>query len=324
MRIAVLDDYQDAVRHLHCFEKLDGHDVAVHNDHATSVGMLAERLEGVEALVLIRERTRITSELLDRLPDLRLISQRGSTPNIDIEACTSHGVIVSSEVTRGLPSYSTAELTWALVLASQRNLIAEVQALRGGTWQVSLGRSVRGKTLGIFGLGRIGTATSEYGVAFGMRPLVWGRTNSLERARSLGLETAANQRDLFERSDVLLLHVALNEETRGIVTRDDLDAMSPESLLVNTSRAGLIEPGALLAALTAGRPGRAAVDVFDEEPIGVDEPLLLLDNVICTPHLGYVEAEGYERAFGVMFDQVLAFVSGTPINIVNPAAVRTS
>ncbi|HYU34113.1 MAG TPA: D-2-hydroxyacid dehydrogenase family protein [Thermoanaerobaculia bacterium] len=318
MHVIIPDDYQDAVRGLDCFAKLadHGHRVTVFNDTVKDLDALAGRLRPAEALVLIRERTRITAALLDRLPHLKLISQTGKgVAHIDLAACTRHGVAVAAGT--GSP-YATAELTWGLVLAAMRHIPQEAARLRAGQWQTTLGTGLRGRTLGIWGYGKIGTLVAGYGRAFGMNVLVWGREGSLSRASADDYSVAAGKEVLLERSDVLSLHLKLTAETRGIVTAADLGRMKPEALLVNTSRAELIAPGALEAALRAGRPGCAAVDVYEEEPIlGAKHPLLALDNAVCTPHLGYVERDSYELYFDQAFDHVLAFAHGTPINVVN-------
>jgi D-3-phosphoglycerate dehydrogenase len=321
MKIAILDDYFDTLRTLDCFRRLDGHDVTVWNDHVQETAELAERLRDTDALVLIRERTQIRGELLERLPSLRLISQRSVYPHIDVEACTRLGIVVSSNMHSKTPSYAAAELTWALVLAAMRQVPQQMASMRAGRWQMGVGRSLRGKTLGIFGYGRIGNVVAGYGRAFGMRVVVWGRAGSLERARADGYETAPDQVAFFSESDVVSLHLRLGDSTRGIVTREDLARMKPDALLVNTSRAGLIEPGALLAALRAGRPGMAALDVFEHEPLtDAGDPLLAMPNVVCTPHIGYVTRDEWELQFADVFDQVNAFAAGRPINVVNPGA----
>jgi D-3-phosphoglycerate dehydrogenase len=323
MNITLLTDYQDAVRRLKCFGKLAGHNVKIWNDHVTDTDALAERLKDTEALVLIRERTPIRAPLIERLGKLKLISQRSVYPHIDVDACTRKGIVVSSEMSPGQPSYATAELTWGLMIAALRHLPQEIAALKAGRWQSTIGTTLRGRTLGVFGYGRIGGVMAGYGKAFGMKVLAWGREKSLERARADGHETAAGKEDLFARSDVLTVHLRMIEETRGIVTRADLDRMKPDALFVNTSRADLIEPGALAAALKAGRPGMAAVDVYEEEPVvGGKHPLLALPNALCTPHLGYVDRDGYEAAFSSIFDQILAYAAGKPINVVNPDVLK--
>lgn len=323
VNITILDDYQNAVRSLRCFDMLAGHRVTIWNDHTKDTDILAERLGDAEALVLIRERTPIRAELIERLPRLRLISQRSVYPHIDVDACTRSGVIVSSNMGEGKPSYATAELTWGLILAAMRKIPQEMAAMRTGRWQSTMGLGLRGRTLGIFGYGRIGAVVAGYGKAFGMKVLAWGREASIARARTDGCEVAENQAGLFEKSDVLTLHIRLIDATRGIVTAGDLARMKPDALIVNTSRAGLIEPGALEAALRAGRPGMAAVDVYEEEPLhGGRHPLLALDNVVCTPHLGYVERGAYEQQFGDIFEQILAYHAGRPIHVVNPSALK--
>lgn len=324
MKIAVLDDYHDTVRTLSCFKKLAGHDVTVWNDHAQDTGALVERLKDTEALVLIRERTRIREALLERLPKLKLISQRSVYPHIDIDACTRQGVIVSSSQHPGTPSYATAELTWGLILSAYRQIPAQMASLKAGNWQIGVGTTLRNKTLGIFGYGRIGAAVAAYGKAFGMNVVVWARPNSMLRAKAEGHLVAPSKIAFFERCDVLSLHMRLVEATRNIVTADDLRRMKPTALLVNTSRAQLIERGALAEALRAGRPGMAAVDVYEEEPLrDTTHPLLNMPNVICTPHLGYVTRDEYEIQFADIFDQIVAYAAGSPINVVNPDVIKS-
>jgi len=319
VKVTILDDYFDTLRTLACYRKLDGHDVTIWTDHVQDVDALADRLKDTEALVLIRERTKITSELLARLPRLRLISQRSVFPHIDIAACNRYGVTVSSNLHADSPSYATAELTWGLVLAAARKIPQQMASLRAGHWQLGVGRTLRGRTLGIFGYGRIGRTVAGYGDAFGLDVLVWAGAASRARAATDGRTVAADQRSFFAAADVVSLHLRLVDTTRGIVTAADLAAMKPDAILVNTSRAGLIAPGALVEALRAGRPGTAAVDVFDQEPLrDPRDPLLTLDNVIATPHLGYVTVEEYELQFSDIFDQIVAYAAGTPINVVNP------
>lgn len=307
MKIVIPDDYQDAVRHLSAFGRLADHQVTIHHDTVTELDQRVERFKDAEALVLIRERTRITRALLERLPKLRVISQTGGgVAHIDLEACRQHGVTVLAG--RGSPT-AAAELTWALVLAAMRHIPEEVANLKAGRWQRTLGTALEGRTLGIFGYGKIGARVARYGQAFDMKVVVWGREGSRERARQAGLAVADSQRQLFAQSDVLSLHLRLNEATHGIVSASDLAAMGPNALLVNTSRAPLVEAGALEAALRAGRPGMAAVDVFEQEPV-VDHPLLALPNVVATPHLGYVEKDSYEHYFGDAFDNLNRFFTG--------------
>jgi D-3-phosphoglycerate dehydrogenase len=323
VKISILDDYFDTLRTLDCFAKLKGHDVTIHNDHVQDVCALAERLKDTEALVLIRERTQIREPLLDRLPNLKLISQRSVYPHIDIEACTRLGIIVSSSQHADTPSYAAAELTWGLVLAAMRQIPQQMAALKSGNWQIGVGHTLRGKTLGIYGYGRIGSVVAGYGKAFGMKVLVWAREGTLAQARADGYATAASKREFFEQCDVLSLHMRLVEATRGIVTADDLARMKPTALLVNTSRAPLIAPGALVEALRAGRPGMAAVDVYDKEPLrDVNDPLLTMDNVVCTPHIGYVTRDEYELQFTDIFDQIVDYAAGKPSNVVNPDVLK--
>jgi D-3-phosphoglycerate dehydrogenase len=319
MKVAILDDWFDTLRTLACFEKLAGHDVTVFNDHIQDTDALADRLRGFDALVLIRERTEIRTPLLERLPRLRLISQRSVYPHIDIDTCTRLGIVVCSDMHAGSPSYAAAELTWALVLASMRQIPRQVASVRSGNWQAGVGRSLTGKTLGIYGYGRIGKVVAGYGTAFGMNVLVWARPDSLARSHADGLAVAANKDDFFRACNVLSLHLRLVPATRGIVTAADLQQMQPTSLLVNTSRAGLIQPGALVTALQAGRPGSAAIDVFDHEPLhDPTDPLLNMENVICTPHIGYVTREEWDVQFFDIYDQINAYQAGAPINVVNP------
>lgn len=303
MKIVIPDDYQDAVRRLDCFAKLAAHDVTIYNDTVTGTAALAERFREADALVLIRERTAIDDVLLAQLPRLKLIAQTGrGTAHIDMKACERRGIEVA--VGTGSP-IAPAELTWALVMAAMRFLPQEVASLRAGHWQSHLGRALRGRTLGVYGYGKIGTLVAGYGRAFGMKVAVFGREGSLARATADGYATTSRE-ELFATSDVLSLHLRLTDETEGIVTRADLARMKPDALLVNTSRAELIEPDALVEALRAGRPGFAAVDVYESEP-WTTHPLLALDNVICTPHLGYVERDSYELYFGQAFDAINAW-----------------
>ncbi|HEX7829596.1 MAG TPA: D-2-hydroxyacid dehydrogenase family protein [Thermoanaerobaculia bacterium] len=302
MKIVIPDDYQDAVRHLDAFAKLAGHDVTIYNDTVTDLDALTERFKDADALVLIRERTQITDALLERLPNLKVIAQTGrGTTHIDMDACARRGVRVTTG--SGSP-IAPAELTWALVMSAMRHIPDELHSLRNGRWQSTpLGRVLRGRTLGIWGYGKIGSLVAGYGRAFAMRVLVFGREGSLARATSDGFEVAASREQLFEQSDVLSLHLKLSKETKGLVTRDDLARMKRDALIVNTSRAELIESGALLDALRAGRPGFAAIDVYENEP-ATHDPLVTLPNVTATPHLGYVEKNSYELYFGEAFDSL--------------------
>ena len=319
MKIAILDDYFDTLRTLPCFAKLAEHEVAVWNDHLQDIDRLAERLADTEALVLFRERTQIRTPLLERLPRLRLISQRSVYPHIDVETCTRLGIVVSSFQHPDTPSFAAAELTWGLVLAASRRIPQQMAALQAGKWQMGVGTTLRGKTLGIYGYGRIGATVAGYGQAFGMRVIVWAREATRARALDDGLEVAASKEAFFADCDVLSLHMRLVEATHVIVAADDLARMKPSAILVNTSRAPLIAPGALLRALQAGRPGMAAVDVYEKEPVlDPRDPLLTLPNIVCTPHIGYVSRDEYEIQFADIFDQVVAYAVGTPTNVVNP------
>jgi len=319
VKVSVLDDYFDTIRTLDCFAKLKSHDVTIWNDHVQDVDKLAGRLQDTEALVLIRERTQIRTPLLERLPKLKLISQRSVYPHIDIGTCTKLGIVVSSGQHADTPSYATAELTWGLVLASSRMIPQQVASLKAGNWEFGVGSTVRGKTLGIYGYGRIGAVVAGYARAFGMKVMVWAREPAMAKARAEGYETAASKAAFFEQCDFISLHMRLVDATRGIVTAGDLARMKPTATLVNTSRAGLIEPDALVNALRAGRPGFAAVDVFEKEPLrDLSDPLLNMDNVIATPHIGYVSRDEYEIQFTDIFDQIVSFAAGTPVNVVNP------
>jgi D-3-phosphoglycerate dehydrogenase len=323
MNITILDDYFDTLRTLPCFRKLDGHHVTIWTDHVQDVAALAGRLRDTEVLVLIRERTEVRAPLLERLDKLRLISQRSVYPHIDIDACTRRGVIVSSDQHAGTPSYAAAELTWGLMLAAMRQIPGQMRSLQEGRWQIGVGHTLRGKTLGIHGFGRIGATVAGYGRAFGMNVVVWAREASRQRARTDGYVVASSREAFYEQSDVVSLHMRLVPATRGIVTAADLQRMKLSALLVNTSRAGLIEPGALVAALQSGRPGMAAVDVYETEPLrDPRDPLLALPNVVCTPHIGYVTRDEYELQFSDVFDQILAYGQGHPINVVNPAVLE--
>jgi len=326
VNIHVLDDWQDTVRTLAAFARVRGHDVTVWNDHTKDVDELARRLKDAEAVTLLRERTPMRADLIERLDRLRIISQVSVYPHVDVEACTRRGIVLCSLTAGGGPSYATAELTWGLVLAAIRRIPQEMAALKAGRWQAyPIGSGLRGKTLGVYGYGRIGAVVAGYGRAFGMHVLAWGGEGSLARARGDGYTVAASKEALFEQSDVLSLHVRLYPATRGMVTAADLARMKPGALFVNTSRAGLVEPGALPAALRAGRPGLAAVDVYEDEPVlGGRHPLLAMDNVVCAPHLGYVERDGLERMFSTIFDQILAYQAAAPINVVNPEALMTA
>ena len=332
MNIIILDDYQDAVRKLQCAALLEPFNAKVFTNTVKGIGQLSVRLRDADVLVLIRERTHFPRALLEKLPRLKLIAQTGRVgPHIDVEACTRLGIAVAEG--RGSP-VAPAELTWALIMASMRRLPQYIGNLKHGAWQQSglksasmppnfgLGMVLQGHTLGIWGYGRVGRLVAGFGRAFGMKVQVWGSEASLEHARADGLETAADRDALFATSDVLTLHLRLDEGTRGIVTLDALSRMKPTALIVNTSRAELIEENALVAALNRGRPGMAAVDVFEHEPILQGHPLLRLENAVCTPHIGYVEQESYERYFGAAFENVVNFIRNTPTHLVNPEALK--
>ncbi len=324
MEIAILDDYHDTLRTLACYGKLQGHQVTIWNDHLQDTDALAARLKDTEVLVLIRERTKIGAPLLERLPRLRLISQRSVYPHIDIAACTRLGVIVSSNMHAGTPSYATAELTWGLVIAAMRHIPQQMASLKAGTWQTGVGHTLRGKTLGVYSYGRIGAVVAGYAKAFGMKVLVWAREATLAKARADGYASASSREEFFAQCDVISLHMRLVDATRGIVKAGDLARMKPTALLVNTSCAGLVEPGALVRALKAGRPGMAAVDLFEAEPLrDARDPLLALDNVVATPHIGYVSRDEYEIQFSDIFDQIVAYAGGKPANVVNPDAIAS-
>ncbi len=332
MNITILDDYQDAVRKLPCAAKLDGYNAKVFTNTVKGIGQLSIRLRDAEVLVLIRERSQFPRQLLEKLPKLRLIAQTGRVgAHIDLETCTRLGIAVAEGVGSAVPP---AELTWALIMASMRRLPHYIASLKHGAWQQSglrsasmppnfgLGMVLRGKTLGIWGYGRIGQLVAGYGRAFGMNVVVWGSEASRLRAVSEGCTAAESREAFFASSDVLSLHLRLVPSTRGIVTHDDLQRMKSSALFVNTSRAELIAEGALVSALNRGRPGMAAVDVYESEPIMQGTPLLRLENAVCTPHLGYVELQNYETYFAQAFDNVIAFVKGEPTNIINPEALR--
>jgi D-3-phosphoglycerate dehydrogenase / 2-oxoglutarate reductase len=331
IKIAILDDYQDAVRKLDCFSLLADHEVKVFNNTVRGLGQLASRLSEVEALVLIRERTRISSQLLDKLPRLRMISQTGKAGgHIELDACTERGIAVLEGT--GSP-IAPAELTWALIMAAQRRIPQYVANLKQGAWQQSglktsalppnfgLGQVLRGQTLGIWGYGKIGQLLAGYGKAFGMKVVIWGRERSQAAARANGVDVAESREALFEQSDVLSLHLRLTDDTRGIVTAADLMRMKPTALFVNTSRAELLEENALLNALHHNRPGMVAIDVFESEPILQGYSLLRMENVICTPHIGYVERESYELYFTAAFKNILAFDAGDTSSVANPEAL---
>ncbi|MGD9832571.1 MAG: D-2-hydroxyacid dehydrogenase family protein [Piscinibacter sp.] len=332
MNIIILDDYQDAVRKLPCAAMLEPLNAKVFTNTVKGIGQLSVRLKDADVLVLIRERTHFPRLLLEKLPKLKLISQTGRVgSHIDLEACTRLGIAVAEGT--GSP-VAPAELTWALIMAAMRRLPQYIGNLKHGAWQQSglkaasmppnfaIGMVLRGRTLGIWGYGKIGQMVAGYGRAFGMTVQIWGSESARERAEADGHLAARSCEEFFESSDVLSLHLRLAEATRGIVKLDALTRMKPTALLVNTSRAELIEEGALVSALNRGRPGMAAVDVFESEPILQGHPLLRLENAVCTPHIGYVEQDSYEMYFRAAFENVVNFVNKNPTNIVNPEALR--
>jgi D-3-phosphoglycerate dehydrogenase / 2-oxoglutarate reductase len=332
MNIVILDDYQDAVRKLACAAKLEAYQAKVYTNTVKGLGQLSVRLKDADVIVLNRERTHLPRAVIEKLPKLKLVAQTGRVgPHLDVNACTERGIVVAEGT--GSP-VAPAELAWALIMASVRRLPQYIGNLKHGAWQQSglksnampvnfgLGTTLQGRTLGIWGYGRIGQLVAGYGKAFGMRVLIWGRAPSRERAVLDGYEVTSTRDELFETSDVLSLHLRLNEDTEGIVSLDDLSRMKPTALLVNISRAELIQHDALLSALNRGRPGMAAVDVYESEPILQGHALLRLENCICTPHIGYVELDSYEMYFGAAFDNVVNFIKGRPTNIVNPGALQ--
>lgn len=332
MNIVILDDYQDVVRKLDCAAKLDAFPAKVYTNTVKGIGQLSVRLKDADVIVLIRERTPLNRQLIDKLPRLKLISQTGHAgPHIDVDACTERGITVAQGT--GSP-YAPAELTWALIMAAARRLPQYIGNLKHGAWQqsglksasmpvnFSMGTVLRGKTLGIWGYGKIGQLVAAYAKAFGMQVLVWGSEASRARAAQDGFIPATNRNAFFEECDVLSLHLRLSDATRSIVKLEDLSRMKQTALIVNTSRSELIETDALISALNRGRPGLAAIDVFENEPILQGHALLRLENCICTPHIGYVEKDNYELYFGAAFDNVVNFIKGTPTNIVNPGALQ--
>lgn len=322
MKIAVIDDYQDAFRKLECYARLKEHEVAVFTDTEKDPVKLAARLKDADIVLLTQQRSRFPRAVLERLPKLKLISQTGrNIAHIDVAACTERGVLVSG-AGGGNPN-PTAELTWGLILSALRSIPYEVQRLKEGHWQTTVGDGLKGKTLGVYAYGKIGSVVAKVGRAFDMRVVCFGRGASTTRAREAGFDVAGSRDEFFSSADVLTLHLPLNAETRGIVKRADLVRMKTDALIVNTSRAPLIEEGALVEALKQGRPGRAAVDVYEDEPVlGANHPLIKMPNVVCTPHLGYVEKGTYESYYGTAVDNIVAFIAGKPINAHNPEALK--
>ena len=319
MKITILDDWFDTLRNLPCFGKLSGHDVTVFTDHVKDTATLAARLTETEALVLFRERTAITADLLSRLPNLKLISQRSVYPHIDVEACTANNVLLCSNMHGGTPSYAAAELTLALMLASARQIPAQVASTRTGQWQMGVGKTLKGRTLGLYGYGRIATAVAGYAEALRMKIQWWSSDEGRARAAADGAQLADSREAFFATSDFVSVHVRLKPTTIGLITADDLGAMQSQACFINTSRAGLVEPGALERALAKGNPGHAAIDVFETEPLtDTSHPLLNNPNVIATPHIGYVTEDEFELQFSDIFDQIIAYASGDPIHMINP------
>ncbi|MBO6893933.1 MAG: D-2-hydroxyacid dehydrogenase family protein [Roseibium sp.] len=323
MKVHILDDWFDTLRSLPCFSKLDGHEVTVWTDHLENTAELADRLQDADALVLFRERTKITADLIGKLPGLKLISQRSVYPHIDVPACTDASVLLCSNMHAGTPSYAAAELTLGLMLASYRQIPEQVASIKRGDWQMGVGRTLRGRTLGLYGYGRIAKAVAGYAEAIGMKVHWWASDAGRERAKADGVRVAADREAFFSGSDIVSLHVRLKPDTRGIVTADDLASMKPRSLLVNTSRSGLIAPGVLENEISRGRIF-AAVDVFDKEPMtDVEDILLTHPNVLPTPHIGYVTEDEFDLQFSDIFDQVNAYADGKPIHMINPEVWRS-
>ena len=319
MKVAILDDWFDTLRQLPCFAKLDGLDVTVFTDHEEDVENLSNRLMPYDALVLFRERTTISRSLIEKLPNLKLISQRSVYPHIDVKACSDHGVLICSNMHAGTPSYAASEHSWALIMAAMRDIPQQMASLANGKWQMGVGKSLHGRRLGLYGYGRIARQVAHYASAFGMDVQWWASDAGRDRAISDGQIVASNRTDFFATSDIVSVHVRLKPETRGIISAEDLAAMRTDSLFVNTSRAGLITPGALLSSLNAGRPGKAAIDVFDEEPITWrNDPLATHPRLTATPHIGFVTEDEFEIQFSDIFDQIVAYGQGDPIHMINP------
>ncbi len=332
MNIVILDDYQDAVRKLDCAAKLDPYQAKVYTNTVKGIGQLSVRLKDADVIILIRERTHINRQLIEKFPKLKMISQTGRLGlHVDVQACTERGIAVAEGAGSGV---APAELTWALVLAAMRRLPQYIGNLKHGAWQQSglkagsmppnfgIGSELNGKTLGIWGYGKIGKLVAGYGRAFGMLVQIWGSDDSMEKAAQDGFACAPSRQALFETSDVLSIHLRLSDSTRHVIDHTDLARMKPTSLLVNTSRAEIIDTNTLIGALNKGRPGMAAVDVFETEPILQGHALLRLENCICTPHIGYVEQNNYEKLFSAAFDNVINFIKGIPTNVVNPGALQ--
>ncbi|NOE24873.1 D-2-hydroxyacid dehydrogenase family protein [Ruegeria sp. HKCCD6157] len=324
MKVHILDDWFDTLRGLPCFERLNAHEVTVWTDHVEDLDILAKRLQEAQVLVLFRERTKVTRALLEKLPNLQLISQRSVYPHVDVPACTDQGVLLCSNMHSGTPSYAAAELTWALIMAGMRDLPAQMASVKAGHWQAGVGKTLRGRQLGLYGYGRIARAVAGYAEAFGMNVVWWSSDEGRSRAQADGARVAPNREAFFADSDVVSIHVRLKPDTRAIITASDIAQMQPGAIFVNTSRAGLIAPGALLEALNAGRPGKAAIDVFDSEPLtDATDPLLAHPNLIATPHIGFVTEDEFDLQFADIFDQVNAYADGAPIHMINPEVWTT-
>lgn len=319
MKVHILDDWFDTLRTLPSFGLLDGHEVTVWNDHVDDVETLVERLQPAEALVLFRERTAITAPLLERLPNLRLISQRSVYPHVDVPACTANQVLLCSNMHADAPSIAAAELTFALILATARQIPQQMASLQSGQWQLAPGQTLRRRTLGLYGYGKIAKQVAAYAQAFGMNVVWWASDKGRERAQAEGATLAESRNAFFAVSDFVSVHVRLKPETKGIITREDLLAMKPTASFVNTSRSGLVERGALEAALDAGRPGHLAVDVYDREPMTAPvDALVLHPKVIATPHIGYVTEDELDLQFTDIYAQINAYAAGNPIHMINP------
>ncbi len=323
MRIVIVDDYADSVRHLKAFSAISAHQVAIYSTPTASLDQWAERLAGAEALVLIRERSTVDAAVLNLAPSLKIISCAGVLPvTLDVAACSKRGIAVAASKGSG---HATAELCWAMILASERRLISQIQSLHQGRWQAPIGRQLHGRTLGLWGFGKIAQQMARYGNAFGMRVLVWGRTSSLERAKGQGFECAESLASFMAQSDVVSLHLKLTPDTLHLISAADLRLMKPDALFVNTSRAGLLAPGALEQALDAGRPGSAAIDVFDHEPLtDPNDSLLRRPNVLATPHIGFVEQDNYESFFSGAFDNIRRFAAGERGHLLNAEVFGSS
>ena len=319
MKIAILDDWFNTLVGLPCFKKLDGLEITIFTDHMADLVLLTKRLLPFDGIVLFRERTRIHDELISKLPNLKIISMRGFHSHVDVNSCTRNGVLLCSDMNKEVPNRAAAELTWALIMSAMRKVPQQMANMRSGKWQLGVGKSLYGRTIGLYGYGRIAKLVETYAVAFGMQVLWWGSKNGRARALQDGKSIANSREVFFSSCDVVSLHLRLNSITKGIVRSSDFGNMSPNSIFVNTSRAGLIEQGALLAALNTGRPGMAALDVFDVEPIrDVTDPLLQHKNVVCTPHIGFVTEDEFQLQFSIVFDQIVAFCKNRPFNMINP------